>query len=574
MNIHFNLQSTIAKPACTAGTLFTAFLFFISINTSYSQSWNPITSGTNGIIYSCAVFNDVLYVGGNFSMAGGVMTNNIARWNGMAWSSLGTGTSNGTNGIVRELTVQGTNLIVAGDFTSAGGNANNHIASWDGSGWGSPLGDGMNGAIQTLAIYSGNLWAGGDFTMAGGIAANHLAKWTGSQWVSIGEGTNNSVYALAPYINDELIVAGSFTASGGNPVARIARFNNSGFVGSLGTGVNNGTVFALAVRDGLLYAGGSFTTVAGSSANRIAKWDGYNWFNVTSGTNNTVYSLNLSSNVQPGASLLVVGGLFTSAGGISANSIATWNGSGWGILGSGMTGGGPSVRHAADFRGTLVASGLFNNAGGNSAFNVAMWGIIPIAPSIVSPLCGATGVSVTPTLDWTDVSYAWRYGLQLSVSPNFNPLRLNISGIPVSEYTVPPGILNTDSTYYWRVNSSNPLGTSPWSSTCWFHTSLVGITKDPAEIPVEFKLYQNYPNPFNPTTKIKFDIPLSQEKGGYVKLIVYDILGKEVATLLNEELKPGAYEAEWNAATFPSGVYYYRITAGNFVDTKKLVLIK
>jgi photosystem II stability/assembly factor-like uncharacterized protein len=89
-------------------------------------------------------------------------------------------------------------------------------------------------------------------------------------------------------------------------------------------------------------------------------------------------------------------------------------------------------------------------------------------------------------------------------------------------------------------------------------------------IPVQFLLFQNYPNPFNPTTNIKFDIP----KASFVKLIVYDVLGRELRTLVNEQLKAGTYKADWYASAFPSGVYFYKLSAGDFTETKKMVLVK
>jgi hypothetical protein len=93
-----------------------------------------------------------------------------------------------------------------------------------------------------------------------------------------------------------------------------------------------------------------------------------------------------------------------------------------------------------------------------------------------------------------------------------------------------------------------------------------------------FYLSQNYPNPFNPVTKIKYTIPsvtLRQAQSDIlVTLKVYDILGREVATLVNEEKPAGEYEVEFNAANLPSGIYFYQINAGNFVETKKMVLLK
>ena len=103
----------------------------------------------------------------------------------------------------------------------------------------------------------------------------------------------------------------------------------------------------------------------------------------------------------------------------------------------------------------------------------------------------------------------------------------------------------------------------------------VGIANDPGEVPVAFALYQNYPNPFNPTTKINYDLPSDVN----VKLIVYDVLGKEVKTLINEKQNAGKHEAVFDALNYPSGVYYYKLetsssSGSGFIQTKKMVLIK
>jgi photosystem II stability/assembly factor-like uncharacterized protein len=104
-------------------------------------------------------------------------------------------------------------------------------------------------------------------------------------------------------------------------------------------------------------------------------------------------------------------------------------------------------------------------------------------------------------------------------------------------------------------------------------SELIGIKPISEQIPSYFSISQNYPNPFNPTTKIKFDIP---NKGlqPLVHVRVYDILGKEAAILVNQQLQPGTYEVEWDASNQPSGVYFYKISAGEFIETKKMVFIK
>ena len=112
----------------------------------------------------------------------------------------------------------------------------------------------------------------------------------------------------------------------------------------------------------------------------------------------------------------------------------------------------------------------------------------------------------------------------------------------------------------------------------FYNHYIAGIQKISSDIPKTFSLYQNYPNPFNPITKIKFDIPLSrgvrEGRGVSTKLIIYDILGNEVATLVNDNLSPGTYEVECNGSNYSSGVYFYKLTSGNFSETKKLILLK
>lgn len=120
-----------------------------------------------------------------------------------------------------------------------------------------------------------------------------------------------------------------------------------------------------------------------------------------------------------------------------------------------------------------------------------------------------------------------------------------------------------------------------WSANIDYTT--IGIQQIGNEIPKEFELKQNYPNPFNPVTKIRFATPLNppfdkggnvRSTGGFTFLSVYDILGREVATLVNEQLQPGVYEVNFDGTNLPSGIYFYVIRSGNFTDSKKMLMIK
>lgn len=150
---------------------------------------------------------------------------------------------------------------------------------------------------------------------------------------------------------------------------------------------------------------------------------------------------------------------------------------------------------------------------------------------------------------------------------------------------------NLNSIYFADQNSGWAVGDNGIILKTTNAGGPIGIKPISNKIPDEFQLYQNYPNPFNPVTKIKFEIPTPLSPpfnqmshpargrgdgaaGGFVQLIIYDILGREVSTLVNEQLKPGSYEVEFDGSNFASGIYFYRLIAGDFIQTKKMVLIK
>ena len=104
-----------------------------------------------------------------------------------------------------------------------------------------------------------------------------------------------------------------------------------------------------------------------------------------------------------------------------------------------------------------------------------------------------------------------------------------------------------------------------YKSVRFFDYAVITSAEDNITLPISYKLSQNFPNPFNPSTKIKYSVP----EVSFITIIIYDLLGSEVATLVNEEKPVGTYELNWNAANLPSGVYFYRLQAGSFVQTKK-----
>jgi photosystem II stability/assembly factor-like uncharacterized protein len=194
----------------------------------------------------------------------------------------------------------------------------------------------------------------------------------------------------------------------------------------------------------------------------------------------------------------------------------------------------------------------------------------PNIPALVSPINGALNQSQTPKMKWQSVSGAISYRIQVSVDSTFATTAFDSTGITRDSIVVPSGKLLTNTKYYWRVNATNPGGTSDWSAKFNFTVTATGVNSIVSGIPKEYKLYNNYPNPFNPTTKIKFDVPTN----GFTKISIYDMLGREVKTLVNEKLTAGTYEIEWNALNYASGIYFCKMHTDAFTSFKKMVLVK
>jgi hypothetical protein len=120
----------------------------------------------------------------------------------------------------------------------------------------------------------------------------------------------------------------------------------------------------------------------------------------------------------------------------------------------------------------------------------------------------------------------------------------------------------------WRQSSTMRLSSGFWLPAGYGPSSQAGPPKE--TLPTEYALHQNYPNPFNPTTVIKYELP----QAGDVKLVIYDLLGREVRVLVDEKKAAGVYEIHFDAMGLSSGFYFYRLQAGNYIATKKLLILK
>ncbi|MBA4405781.1 hypothetical protein C0389_00760 [bacterium] len=211
--------------------------------------------------------------------------------------------------------------------------------------------------------------------------------------------------------------------------------------------------------------------------------------------------------------------------------------------------------------------------------SVAQFTVAPGASPVVvlpaNPLVGQAINSTAANLSWivpAQSTSALTYDLQISKNKDMSGATL-INNLPQPNYKAEN--LSANTKYYWQVRSRNAGGSfSSYSYKGEFSTGTATAVEEDI-IPTTFELSQNYPNPFNPTTKISYALP----QNAYVSIKVYDMLGREVRSLVSNEMLAGSHSIEWSGEDntgnkVASGAYIYRITAGNFVSTKKMVLIK
>jgi trimeric autotransporter adhesin len=363
------------------------------------QTWSPLGSGVgkldwegafvaDGEVLALAPYSDALYVGGDFTQAGGVNANSVAAWNGFEWVALGDGVALGANAngypaaTVAALAVYNGQLHAGGSFEVADGKPTNHLAVWNGATWNS-VGGGLrpeqyssDRVVNALAVSDNRLYVGGSFVAAGGKAMDLLVQWDGATFTEVGDGIQDQnydiVHALAVGPESSVYIGGSYKFGGNRRIDNVGRYDATGWH-ALGAGLaaqaygdTPARPYAIVVAaDGSVFAGGEFQYAGGLKVDNLALWDGEAWHNI-GGTNGRIRALALAGDD------LYVGGEFTQAGGIAANHIARWNriSEEWSALGSGING---DVRALAYSDGKLYAGGGFSAVGNVTAYDVAFW---------------------------------------------------------------------------------------------------------------------------------------------------------------------------------------------------------
>ena len=295
-------------------------------------------------------------------------------------------------------------LYVGGDFRTAGEHRVNHVARWDGQQW-QPLagahGTGVNGAVTALAVYDGKLIVGGRFTEAGGMPAMRIAQWDGTEWSTLtgalgAPGADGEITDLLEWGGD-LLVAGAFTEAGGVTANRIARWDGTEWSALTSpdgqVGVDGYTVTSLTTFDGDLIAAGLFTTAGGVTVDNVARWDGQQWHPLAGPDGFGVNSIVHAAAEYDGQ--VIVGGEFQQAGGVTVERIAAWDGSRWHEMDHGAGGFRyASVNTLTVHDGDLLVGGNFPQAGRAPATNIARWDGTGWSP--LGDGTGGTVFTITP----------------------------------------------------------------------------------------------------------------------------------------------------------------------------------
>lgn len=312
--------------------------------------------------------------------------------------------------------------------------------------------------------------------------------------------------------------------------------------------------------------------IAGADRNLwISTNNGVNWFETL--TDHDVLGLDVVG------SSIFAGTYFAGTGNVyrSDNNGLNWVSCGLNKEGYCFTNLGTNVFAGTSDDGVYISTNNGNSWTQTSLTNKQVHAIAALNGKVFAGTDTGMYVSTNNGLNWSITSINSGYVFSMIVSNNNLLASVPQTGIYLSTNNGVSWILKNEglqpSYGTLKLMESNGyiyLGTYGNSVYRRPSSQVFGIELISSEIPLKFSLFQNYPNPFNPTTKIRFEVP----KSGNVNISVFDMLGKEITTLVNQQLQPGTYETDWDSTGYSSGVYYYRIISGDYTETKKMILMK
>ncbi len=366
------------------------------------------------------------------------------------------------------------------------------------------------------------------------VSGNNIFAGTSQYGVYLS--TNNGISWTQTTLNNKIVRA--IAISGNNIFAGTNQYGvylstNNGDIWSQTT-LNNQIINAFAISGNNIFAGTSQNGVY------LSTNDGTNWTQ-TALNNKTIMSLAVSSNIIYAGTENIMGGIY-----LSSNNGTSWA----------QTSLNDKTIMSLATLGNSVFAGTFNYGIYQSINNGISWTQTSLTNKNVYSLAINgnnifAGISASSSSNPSGFYYSTNNGLSwIEKSEGFSPTLFEIQSIKISNNYF---IIATNISV-WR----RPL------------LEILNVQNISTEIPDNFSLNQNYPNPFNPSTKIRYDLP----RAGVMRLAVYDVMGREVELLVNERQAAGSYEAVWDGTRFASGVYFYRLTAEGFNETRKMILIR
>ena len=483
-----------------------------------NYAWNGLRRGTNGYVNALAVDGSNLYVGGEFTQVSGIPANHIARWDQVNWYPMGALIGNA----IRSIVVRDNDVYVGWNSSLPGsGLYEGHLLRWNDEGW-TEIDGTIGGELMTAASHQDDIYVGGAFTTAKEEITVNIARLDvpSETWSAINLGSGVAGGAIS-YVDavavdgDKIYMAGEFTIADTIPARNVALYDRrTGRWSSLGAGLN-GAVRALALApNGDLYAGGDFRLSGTDSMRNIARWDGTAWRPLGKGADDIVLALAFDGDN------LYVGGEFDTIDGRGMQHVARWNlvERSWSPLGDGIGGDfGARVSALTVYKGMLYAAGTFPLAGGDTASGIARWN-------------GSSWSALGSGINGSAAAIAVRNG-EILVGGSFTE-----------------------------------AGTRPSLFFGMWHEPAAGILEEkiPFAIPIT-----GAPNPATARTAIRF----RSETPGEARMTMVDMLGREIAVLLNDRIEAGDHTITWDASTVPNGIYTCILTLNQTAGTTRITIL-
>ena len=536
------------------------------------STWHPLGDGVDSNIWRLEPYRDGIVAAGLFRNAGGGPASRIAYWDGVDWQEvdggvIGPGGSFG--GRIDGMAASGERLVVGGDFSSAGGQAVANVAELDDGEW-LPVGlmefNGLSDVPDALAVGLDGVYVAGNVQSAGPIAANGIARWDGSRWNAVGTGVQDGTISSLVADAGDVYAAGSFKRAGDAETSGVARWDGSQWH-AFGLPADSVAVYPLFVQDidvfdGSVYAAGTFEDPALDIRSvDVRIWSGSSWDKLDSGLGEFPHNLVLLST----DSLLFVGGDFSTAGELTVGNIVAWDGDSWRAVGHPQrldpVTGVSDVSAMSVLNGELYVAGDFGVAGeswadGIARFDGASWNPLPKGSpeSIRSMATAGDYLYVVGDDPFDDTPFVRFDG---------NTWETIEGGVVADDVVADDGNLYLSGDFY----SAGGVGSYRFAR--WTAPAPSSRDDEPSSLEFHSSFDSIYPNPFVDNATIRFSVGHRT----HARLVLYDVVGRQVAVLADTEFAAGTHEVAVEGKALSAGVYICRLITDQESVSASLVRI-